>query len=110
VTSASSQLRALEAQPRVVIGARSGRQLPILRTKEVRLTGHFLCLSRSANAHILPARGTRRGLLRARRRNSQPGGGASNSAASDENQGNAKTTGVHAARVARPVVGVKGSA
>lgn len=109
MTAASSQLRALEAQPWGVVRTGGGGQLPILRTNAVRFAGHFLCLGRSANAQVLPLR-ERSGLLRARGRDNKPSRSASNSAASEENEGNCKASGVHAARVARSIAGVKGRA
>jgi hypothetical protein len=104
VPAASSELLTLEA-PKWV-GFSEQDHVPALGAHRIRRAHHFF-LRREPLAIKLPL-GQRGGLLCVRGRDNEPSGRASNSATSDENQGDTERSSVHRACVTRALVRVKG--
>jgi len=103
--SASSQLWALEAPGTTFGGRDAPHHLPSL---DPRCIGALDAVRHGPiehvgglwhEAHVLPLR-QRSGLLRAGWRDNEPSRGATNSATSNEDQGDSERAGVHATRVA----------
>lgn len=99
MTAAISHTRALEApfSAALILGPHR-RKLPTLGSQRVRLSCE--AFASVVEAPILPL-GKRGGLLRARRRDSEPSRCATDGAAGNENQGDSETSSVHPGRVAR---------